>query len=131
MLTGLIDSAETLGIQSKGVYVYNKHFVLNDQEENRAGIGTWCNEQALREIYLRAFELPIVDADAKCVMTAHSRLGVHWSGAYYNLMTSWLRGEAGMSGFAVTDMYDYSYMVGVNEIVAGNDLPDGELLSNG
>ena len=36
-----------------------------------------------------------------------------------------------MSGFAVTDMYDYSYMVGVNEIVAGNDLPDGELLSNG
>ena len=131
MLTGLIDSAETLGIQSKGVYVYNKHFVLNDQEENRAGIGTWCNEQALREIYLRAFELPIVDADAKCVMTSYSRLGVHWAGAYYNLLTSWLRGEAGMSGFAVTDMYDYSYMVGVNEIVAGNDLPDGELLSNG
>lgn len=131
MLTGLIDTAETLGIQSKGVYVYNKHFVLNDQEENRAGIGTWCNEQALREIYLRAFELPIVDADAKCVMTSYSRLGVHWSGAYYNLLTKWLRGEAGMSGFAVSDMYDYSYMVGVNEIVAGNDIPDGELLSNG
>lgn len=131
MLTGLIDTAETLGIQSKGVYVYNKHFVLNDQEENRAGIGTWCNEQALREIYLRAFELPIVNADAKCVMTAYNRLGVHWSGAYYNLLTGWLRGEAGMSGFAVSDMYDYSYMVGANEIVAGNDIPDGELLSNG
>lgn len=131
ILTGLIDTAETLGIQSKGVYVYNKHFVLNDQEENRAGIGTWCNEQALREIYLRAFELPIVNADAKCVMTSYSRLGVHWSGAYYNLLTSWLRGEAGMSGFAVSDMYDYSYMVGANEIVAGNDIPDGELLSNG
>ena len=131
MLTGLIDTAETLGIQSKGVYVYNKHFVLNDQEENRAGIGTWCNEQALREIYLRAFELPIVNADAKCVMTAYNRLGAQWSGAYYNLLTGWLRGEAGMSGFAVSDMYDYSYMVGVNEIVAGNDIPDGELLSNG
>lgn len=131
MLTGLIDTAETLGIQSKGVYVYNKHFVLNDQEENRAGIGTWCNEQALREIYLRAFELPIVNADAKCVMTSYSRLGAQWSGAYYELLTSWLRGEAGMSGFAVSDMYDYSYMVGANEIAAGNDIPDGELLSNG
>lgn len=131
MLTGLIDTAETLGIQSKGVYVYNKHFVLNDQEENRAGIGTWCNEQALREIYLRAFELPIVNADAKCVMTAYNRLGAQWSGAYYNLLTGWLRGEAGMSGFAVSDMYDYSYMVGANEIVAGNDIPDGELLTNG
>lgn len=131
MLTALIDTAETIGIQSKGVYVYNKHFVLNDQEENRAGIGTWCNEQALREIYLRAFELPIINADAKCVMTSYSRLGVHWNGAYANLLTGWLRGEAGMSGFAVSDMYDYSYMVGANEIVAGNDIPDGELLNNG
>ena len=72
-----------------------------------------------------------MNADAKCVMTSYSRLGVHWNGAYYNLLTRWLRGEAGMSGFAVSDMYDYSYMVGVNEIVAGNDIPDGELLSNG
>ncbi len=44
ILTGLIDTAETRGIQSKGVYVYNKHFVLNDQENNRAGIGTWLPE---------------------------------------------------------------------------------------
>ena len=74
ILTGLIATAESEAIQSKGVYVYNKHFVLNDQEEQRQGIGTWCNEQALREIYLRAFELPIVRADAKCVMTAFNRL---------------------------------------------------------
>lgn len=124
MLTGLINTAETIGIQSKGVYVYNKHFVLNDQENNRAGIGTWVNEQALREIYLRAFELPIVDADAKCVMTAFNRLGAQWAGAYPELLIDWLRGEAGMSGFAVTDMYDDTYMVKVNEVVAGNDIPD-------
>ena len=124
ILTGLIDARETVGIQSKGVYVYNKHFVLNDQENNRAGIGTWCNEQALREIYLRAFELPIIQADAQCVMTAFNRLGAIWAGAYTELLTDWLRGEAGMSGFAVTDMYDGTYMVKVNEIVAGNDLPD-------
>ena len=127
MLTGLIDTAETKGIQSKGVYVYNKHFVLNDQENNRAGIGTWVNEQALRENYLRAFELPIVNADAKCVMTAYNRLGVNWAGAYPELLIDWLRGEAGMKGFAVTDMYDASFMVPVHEIVAGNDIPDGEL----
>lgn len=127
MLTGLIDTAETKGIQSKGVYVYNKHFVLNDQENNRAGIGTWIPEQALRENYLRAFELPIALADAKCVMTGYNRLGVNWCGAYSALLTDWLRGEAGMKGFAVSDMYDASYMVPVHEIVAGNDIPDGEL----
>lgn len=124
ILTGLIDTAETLGIQEKGVYVYNKHFVLNDQEKNRAGIATWVNEQALREIYLRAFELPIVNADAKCVMTAFNRLGAIWAGAYRELLTDWLRGEAGMSGFAVTDMYDALYMVKVHEVLAGNDIPD-------
>ncbi|MDO5326348.1 MAG: glycoside hydrolase family 3 C-terminal domain-containing protein [Clostridia bacterium] len=127
MLTGLIDTAETKGIQSKGVYVYNKHFVMNDQENNRAGIGTWVTEQALREIYLRAFELPIVNAGAQCVMTGYNRLGVNWCGAYPELLINWLRGEAGMKGFAVSDMYDASYMVPVHEIVAGNDIPDGEL----
>ena len=124
ILTGLIAAAESKAIQSKGVYVYNKHFVLNDQEEQRQGIGTWCNEQALRELYLRAFELPIVRADAKCVMTAFNRLGAFWSGAMPELMTDWLRGEAGMSGFAVTDMYDGSYMSKPHEVLAGNDIPD-------
>ena len=127
MLTGLIDTAETRGIQSRGVYVYNKHFVCNDQENNRAGIGTWMTEQALREHYLRAFELPIVNADAKCVMTGYNRLGANWCGAYSELLLGWLRGEAGMKGVAVSDMYDASYMVPVHEIVAGNDIPDGEL----
>ncbi len=124
ILTGLIAGVETAAIQAKGVYVYNKHFVLNDQEEQRQGIGTWCNEQALREIYLRAFELPIVNSDAKCVMTAFNRLGAMWSGAMYNLQTAWLRGEAGMTGFAVTDMYDGSYMSKPHEVLAGNDIPD-------
>lgn len=123
-LTGLIDTYETIGIQSKGVYVYNKHFALNDQELQRQGLGTWCNEQAMREIYLRAFELPIVNADAKCVMTAFNRIGTVWAGACTNLITGWLRGEAGMSGFAVTDMYEGDYMSKPHEILAGNDIPD-------
>lgn len=123
-LTGLIDTYETLGIQSKGVYVYNKHFALNDQELQRQGLGTWCNEQAMREIYLRAFELPIVNADAKCVMTAFNRIGTVWSGACHELLTGWLRNEAGMTGFAVTDMYEGDYMSKPHEVLAGNDIPD-------
>jgi beta-glucosidase len=124
ILTGLIDTYETLGIQSKGVYVYNKHFALNDQELQRQGLGTWCNEQAMRELYLRAFELPIVNADAKNVMTAFNRIGAVWSGACSELLTDWLRGEAGMSGFAVTDMYEGDYMSKPHEVLAGNDIPD-------
>ena len=124
VLTGLIDAAETLGIQSKGLYVYNKHFVLNEQENNRSGIGTWVPEQALRENYLRAFELPIRMADAKCVMSAFNRLGAEWCGACTALMTDWLRGEAGMTGFAVTDMYNVTYMSKPHMILAGNDIPD-------
>ncbi len=124
VLTGLIDTYETRGIQSKGVYVYNKHFALNDQELQRQGLATWCNEQAMREIYLRAFELPIVNADAKCVMTAFNRIGSVWAGACENLITGWLRGEAGMSGFAVTDMYEGDYMSKPHEVLAGNDIPD-------
>lgn len=124
ILTGLIDTYETIGIQSKGVYVYNKHFALNDQELQRQGLGTWCNEQAMREIYLRAFELPIVNADAKCVMTAFNRIGAVWSGACEPLLTGWLRNEAGMTGFAVTDMYEGDYMSKPHEVLAGNDIPD-------
>ena len=124
ILTGLIDTYETIGIQSKGVYVYNKHFALNDQELQRQGLGTWCNEQAMRELYLRAFELPIVNADAKCVMTAFNRIGAVWSGACHELLTGWLRNEAGMTGFAVTDMYEGDYMSKPHEVLAGNDIPD-------
>ncbi|MFR5862253.1 MAG: glycoside hydrolase family 3 N-terminal domain-containing protein [Flavonifractor plautii] len=124
ILTGLIDTYETIGIQSKGVYVYNKHFALNEQELQRQGLATWCNEQAMREIYLRAFELPIVDAGAKCVMTAFNRIGAVWSGACHELLTDWLRGEAGMTGFAVTDMYEGDYMSKPHEVLAGNDIPD-------
>lgn len=124
ILSGLQVAAYTKGIQSKGVYVYNKHFALNDQEDGRRGISTWTNEQALREIYLRAFELPITEADAKCVMSAFNRLGAIWSSASHELMTDWLREEAGMSGFAVTDMYADTYMNKPLMVLAGNDTAD-------
>lgn len=125
ILSGRIVSSETRGIQSKGVYVYNKHFALNDQEDDRMGVGVWANEQSVREIYLRAFELPIIDADAKCVMSAYNRFGTIWSSACHELMTDWLRGEAGLNGFAVTDYYIPAYMSKPHMALAGNDIPDG------
>ena len=77
------------------------------------------------------FELPIVYADAKCVMSSFNRFGPIWSGASHELLTDWLRGEVGLTGFVVTDMYDATYMVAANQIAAGNDIPDGELLVGG
>lgn len=102
-LSGAIAAAETRGIQSKGVYVYLKHFALNDNETMCRCISTWANEQAIREIYLEPFEMAVVDGGAYNVMNAFARFGVVWSGAHKGLMTNVLRNEWGMKGFALTD----------------------------
>ena len=102
-LSGAIAAAEVKGIQSKGVYVYIKHFALNDNETGCRCISTWANEQAIREVYLEPFEMAIVDGDAMCVMNSFARFGVVWSGAHEGLMTEVLRNEWGMKGFALTD----------------------------
>ena len=110
------------GIQSKGVYVYMKHFALNDQETGRDGISVWTNEQAAREIYLQAFEYPVEEANAYCVMTSFNRLGTVWAGGDYNLLTNILRGEWGMSGFALTDFSNSNkYMDVIQGVMAGGD----------
>ena len=122
ILTGLIDARETVGIQSKGVYVYNKHFAFNDQETGRDGICVWTNEQAAREIYLQAFEYPIADANAYCVMTSFNRLGATWAGGDYNLITNILRGEFGMPGFVLTDFSNNNaFMDVIQGLLAGGD----------
>ena len=124
-LTGIMAGWASKGSQEKGLYVYNKHFVLNDQEIGRSSYATWIPEQALRQEHLRPFEIAIEIGDAMCVMTAFSRIGTVWSGNDHNLMTKWLRGEAGMRGFAVTDWYKSTGMGMRNGVLAGQDLPDG------
>jgi beta-glucosidase len=126
-LSGLILGAETEKIQSHGCYVYNKHFAMNDQETNRSGVSTWANEQTIRENYLKAFELTIKKGNAKNVMTAFNRLGAIPCFSNYNLLTSYLHEECGMEGFAVTDYFaaDYTNLEAV--LMAGGDLPDGNL----
>ena len=121
-ISGKICAAETAGIQSKGVYVYLKHFALNDQETARDGICVWTNEQAARELYLQAFEYPITEAGAWCVMTSFNRLGYIWAGGDYNLLTNIMRGEWGMRGFALTDYANSNnYMDVVQGLLAGGD----------
>lgn len=124
-LTGVMGGYESLGAQSKGMYVYNKHFVLNDQETSRTSYNTWLTEQTMRQIYLRPFEIAIEIGDAMNVMTAFNHIGTTWSSNDYNLTTAWLRGEAGMAGFAVTDYWRSGGMNLTWGILGGVDLPDG------
>lgn len=124
-LTGMMGGYETLGAQSKGLYVYNKHFVLNDQDTNRTSYKSWLDEQTFRQIYLRPFEMAIEIGDAMNVMIAFNKIGDCWAGSNYNLMTRWLRGEAGMAGFAISD---WSRAAGENlgyGMLAGACLLDG------
>ncbi len=102
-LSGAIAAAEVKGIQSKGVYVYIKHYALNDSETMCRCISTWANEQAIREVYLEPFKKAVVDGGAYNVMNAFARVGVVWSGAHEGMQTNVLRGEWGMKGFSLTD----------------------------
>ncbi len=108
-LGGKIAAAEVKGIQSKGVYVFVKHFAFNDSETGCRSISTFGNEQALRDVYLTPFEYAIVEGQAYNVMNSFARVGVVWSGAHQGLMTNILRGEWGMRGFALSDYTNTSY----------------------
>ncbi len=102
-LAGKIAASEVKGIQSKGVYVFIKHFALNDEETHCRSISTFANEQSIREIYLKPFELAVKEGGAYNVMTAFSRVGVIWSSAHKGLMTNVLRHEWGLDGYSVSD----------------------------
>ena len=132
-LGGKIAAAEVKGIQSKGVYVFLKHFALNDCETNCRSISTFVNEQAMRELYLQPFEHAVVDGDAYCVMNAFARIGVIWTGAHEGLMTDVLRGEWGCKGFGISDYTSSSYATsahargtydGLLGVLAGTDTFD-------
>ena len=129
LLTGQIVAEMTKGMKEKGVYVYLKHCFLNDQETNREGVSTWANEQTLREVYLRGFQIAIEDGGAECVMTGFNRLGVFWTGNQ-GFLNNVLHGEFGMTGLAVTDYYRSKYLNGYMTmpyaILQGQDIPDGD-----
>ena len=124
LLSGKMAAAQIRGLSSQGVYSYIKHFALNDQEANRLSISVWSNEQAMREIYLKPFEIAVKEGDTTAIMSSYSRLGSTWAGASKALLTDVLRGEWGFQGTVVTDsaMGNTSWMDVNLGIRAGNDL---------
>ena len=125
-LAGEVAAVEVAAIQDRGVYVFTKHFALNDQEEGRYGISTWSNEQAIRELYLEGFEGSVAKGGGMGVMSSFNRLGVTWAGAHRGLMTGILRDEWGMKGAAITDCSMFAlYMDYRMGLLAGQDIWDG------
>lgn len=103
VLSGLTAAAEVSGATENGLICYVKHFAFNDQDNFRQNnICTWLNEQAAREIYLKAFEKPI-KAGGTGVMTSMNAVGTVWAGGCEALLTNILRGEWGFNGAVITD----------------------------
>lgn len=125
-LAGYIEAAECKGIESKGCLAYVKHYALNDLETNRVNCGVWSNEQASREIYLRAFEIVFTEGGASATMNSFTRIGTKWNGASYPMMTTILRDEWGYDGVVISDwVTGGSAMSGVDGVMAGTDTFDG------
>ena len=132
-ISGVLGKAEVYGAATKGMYAFIKHFAVNDQETHRdeRGLATFAEEQAIREIYLKPFEMTILDNNveifyneaikdengnitgyekkyttvpaATAIMTSFNRIGATWAGGHYNLVTEVLREEWGFNGFVLTD----------------------------
>ncbi len=132
-LSGVLGKAEVNGAAQKGMYAFIKHFALNDQETHRdeRGLATFADEQTIRELYLKPFEMTIIDNTveigyneavkdengeiisynwktttvpaATAVMTSFNRIGGTWAGGHYYLITEVLRKEWGFNGFVLTD----------------------------
>ena len=103
VLSGKICAETVRGATNNGLYCYVKHFAVNETENKREGLYTWLNEQSLREIYLRPFEITVKEGKANAIMSAFNRIGATWSGGNYSLLSGVLRGEWGFKGSVITD----------------------------
>lgn len=123
LLSGKMGAAMVRGCNEKNVYTYIKHFALNDQETNAIGGANWCNEQAMRELYLKPFELSVKEGKSKAIMTTWSRVGATWAGASKPLLQNVLRDEWGFEGFVITDNAMMGDFQNADQgIAAGNDM---------
>ena len=126
VVSGKMASAVISGCNDKGVVTTIKHFALNEQETNRRGVMTWVDEQTMREIYLKPFEIAIKETHPMGVMSSYSRIGAYWAGGCSALLKDLLRNEWGFDGFVVSDystnFYFSSYMSPAVGIYNGNDV---------
>ena len=148
LLTGIMAAAVVRGVQKAGVSACPKHFVCNNQETNRIYNDSRLSERALREIYLKGFEICVKTANPQNIMTSYNKINGVWGHYNYELCTRILRGEWGYKGNIMTDWWmrsskspefpnlkDQAYRVraGVNVLMPGGDRtgrrkPDGTLL---
>lgn len=104
-LTGKLVSAQLRGMHKYGVTGVIKHFAGNTQETNRHNVNNVVSERALREIYLKGFEIAVREGGARAVMSTYGPVNGLWTASSYDLLTTILRGEWGFDGIVMTDWW--------------------------
>ena len=123
ILSGHMAAAMVAGAESRGVVTFMKHFVLNDQESAaRTGVNVFTNEQALRELYLKPFEMAVKEGGASGAMSSFIHLGPRWAGGNEALLQDVLRDEWGFQGVVSSDAVLGSFQDPTQAVVAGNEL---------
>ena len=120
LLSGKISAAYVKGIQKNDVGVSVKHFAGNDQEINRSENDARINPRALRELYLKNFEITIREAKPWTIMSSYNKINGTYTQQSYDLLTGFLRDEWGYEGIVMTDWGNKAGTV--NAVHAGNDL---------
>lgn len=105
LITGKMAAAVVRGIGKSGVYATVKHFACNSQETGRNRVEAIVSGRALREIYLKGFELAVREGNARSIMTSYNPINGYWSASNYDLNTTILRGEWGFTGIVMTDWW--------------------------
>ena len=120
LLTGKQAAALVKGVQSERIAATPKHFALNNKESNRALSDSRASERAIREIYIRQFELIVKEANPWCIMTSYNIINGYHASTHKDLLTHILREEWGYDGMVMTDWWTQGEQH--FEVMAGNDL---------
>ena len=120
LVAGKMAAAKVKGIQSQNIAATPKHFAANNKETNRRNCDSVVSERALREIYLKGFEICVKESSPRCIMTAYNPINGERASENYDMITGILRDEWGFKGLVMTDWRTYGYHG--NEMLAGNDV---------